>query len=172
MVSFFPKDFLQSRRRVTATILAFVFCFGLLAGSLTAVLTETSYFLMMRTAASYRVSIFGLFPVLLLPLLFSAFAVYISQFWLLIPIAFIKAFFFSFLGAGFLILSPDSGWLMRMLFMFTDCLSLPVLCWYWLYACHYRNVTPGQTISAFAVVAGIGFLDFQFISPFLASLLS
>lgn len=172
MVSFFRIHFLQYPRRVAAIILALAFCMGLLLGAYIATLTDPSYFLMMRTAVSSRVSITGLLPALLLPFLFSAFAVYLSQIWLLIPIAFTKAFFFSFLSTGFLILSPGSGWLMRMLFMFTDCLSLPVLCWFWLRACGGEGVSLRGVLSVFLVISGIGCLDFQFISPFLVSLLS
>ena len=54
MVRFFRCIFLQPQRRVTAIILAFVFSVGILAGAFIAQLTDTSYFLMMRTASWKR----------------------------------------------------------------------------------------------------------------------
>ena len=172
MVRFFRCIFLQPQRRVTAIILAFVFSVGILAGAFIAQLTDTSYFLMMRTASDYRVSIVALLPSAALPLLFSAFAVYISQTWLLIPIAFLKAFLFGFLSFGLITLNPDSGWLLRFLVMFTDCLSIPVLFWFWIRCYDAKNFFTTTIIAAFLLITGISLLDYQYISPFLVNLLS
>lgn len=173
MVSFFRTAFLPQPRRVTAIILAFAFLAGLCAGAYAATLAGTNISSLMRTASTTCVSIAGLLPALLLPFLFTAFAVYISQYWLLIPIAFVKAFLFSYLGATVLLLFQDSGWLVQLLLMFADCLSLPVLWWLWLRLCcdgqrkHLRCY-----IGVFVAIAGIVCLDYQIISPFLVDLLS
>ena len=172
MVRFFHNIFLHQQRRVTAIILAFAFYAGILAGAFFALLTDTSYFLMMRTAANYRVSIAVLLPSAVLPLLFSAFAVYISQSWLLIPIAFLKAFLFGFLSFGLITLNSDSGWLLRFMVMFTDCLATPVLFWFWIRCCDAKQFFTATLCAAFLLITGISLLDYQYISPFLVNLLS
>lgn len=172
MVSFFRTLFSPASRRAPAIILAFALLAGFFGGAYTATLADPSSFSLMRTASNSCVSIACLLPALLLPFLFSAFAVYISQYWLLIPIAFIKAFCFSYLSAAFLLLQ-DSGWLLRMLLMFTDCLSMPVLCWLWLRSCSGSRESNLRTFAAAVlIVVGITCLDYQYISPFLVNLLS
>lgn len=173
MVGFFRTFLASGPRRVNAIILAFALLTGFTLGAYTATLAEPSSFSLMRTASESCVSIVCLLPALLLPFLFSAFAVYISQYWLLIPIAFTKAFFFSYLSAASLLLFRGSGWLVQLLLMFTDCLSMPVLCWFWLRTCTVsRESVLRSFVSAALVVIGIICLDYQFISPFLVELLS
>lgn len=173
MVSFFRTLFCPASRRVTAIFLAFTLLAGLFIGAYTATLADPSSFSMMRTASNSCVSIVCLLSALLLPFIFTAFAVYISQYWLLIPIAFFKAFSFGYLSTGFMLLFHESGWLLRLLLMFTDCLSMPILCWLWLHSCcgcaksNFRAF-----VSAFLIMLGIVCLDYQYISPFLVKLLS
>lgn len=172
MVRFFQYHFLQSPRRVCAVILAFALLFGVCFGGICSDFADPDLFLLMRTAAQSRVSIVCLLPVLLLPVVISAFAVSIGLYWLLIPVAFLKSFFFGFLFCGVMIRYPNSGLLFALLFLSTDYLSLPILCWCW-YRC-IRSEEAGLralTTSAF-LLFGISFFNYQFISPFLASLLS
>ena len=171
MVRFFRARILQSGRSSTAIILAFVFLTGLLCGAVTATYTEPSYLLMMRRGAIFPVSITVLLPAIL-PLLFSAFAVYTSQLWLLVPIAFLKAFFFSFLSSCIYIFDQSSGWLFHALFMFTDCLSIPVLFQFWIQSCSSKRFDLSLFFLSTILIIGITLFDYQFISPFLASLLS
>ena len=172
MVRFFHARNLQSGRSFTAIILAFLFLAGLLCGAVTATFADTSYFLMMRRAATYPVSIVVLLPAIFLPLLFSAFAVYISQLWLLIPVVLSKAFTFGFLSCGIRASNPHSGWLIQFLFMFSDWFVLPILCWYWVRSCRTKRFERSPFIAAVVIISGITILDFLFISPFLAHLLS
>ena len=126
----------------------------------------------MRAAVYSRVSISGLLSAMLLPLLFSAFAVYISNTWLLIPIAFSKAFAFAFLGIGILVSFGSAGWLVRLLLMFGDIVMLPVLWWYWQKALTARQNPLPHCAAAAAFALLIGGLDYCVISPFLANLIS
>lgn len=152
--------------------LACTWILGLMAGSACSVHSGTLLTSLMRTAASSRVSIVGLMSAVLLPLLFSAAAVYISNIWLLIPIAFSKAFLFAYFAAGLTLSFGSAGWLIRFLFMFSDCMILPLLWWYWICFIDGRNrLFYRDTAVALAVAVMIGCFDYCTVSPFLASLL-
>lgn len=172
MVRFFRRHILQSPRRVNAIVLALVLLLGFLLGGICSGSADPFLLSLMRTAAQSRVSIVCLLPVLLLPVLCTAFAVYIGLPWLLFPIAFSKAFLFSYLCSAILIFYPESGSLFAAFFMFADYLSVPVLCWVW-YRCICSRETRLYWIRpAVLLILGIAYLDYQVISPFLASLLS
>lgn len=172
MVRFFRCRFMDSPRRVRGVFLACVLLLGVFCGSIFSGLAEPVLFQLMRTAAESRVSIVCLLPVILLPVVLSAFAVYIGLYWLLIPIAFAKAFCFGYLCSGILILYPYSGPLFAVLFLFTDVLSLPVLCWFWLRCTRGREPGLQAVAPSVILIVGIGIINDQLISPFLASLLS
>ena len=172
MVRFFQRHFLQSPRRVCAVILAFALLFGVCFGGICSGLAEPILFQLMYTAAQSRVSIVCLLPVMLLPIVISAFAVSVGLYWLLIPVAFLKTFLFGFLCSGIVILFPDSGPLFAFLFLFMDFLSMPVLCWYWLRCIHSREAGSRACVLSISCIVGICLLNYLFISPFLASLLS
>ena len=172
MVRFFHCLFLESSRRVNAMVLAFALLLGYLLGSICVDFMNPDLFLLMRIGAKAGVSIVSLLPVLLFPFLCSAIAVYVGLKWLIIPIAFLKAFLFSYLCCHILTLFSDSGSLFTVLFLFSDILSLPVLCWFWLRCICGRDVGARAVMVVILAISGIGFLNYQVISPFLASLLS
>ena len=91
---------------------------GLIAGAFSSVSAGDILLPTMRAALCSGVSISGLLTVTLLPLLFSALAVYISKPMLLLPIAFGKGFLYSFWAGGILRLFGSSGWLVQLLLMF------------------------------------------------------
>ena len=155
-------------RRGAAVGLVLLFLFGLLLGVWLSGSASDSLFSPMRAVVSSRVSIIGLLSSLLLPLLFSAFAVYIGRPVLLIPIAFWKAFSFSYLSWGLLQAWNSAGWLIASLLLFSSACSLPVLCWYWLGQIH----RPEFRLLPLCIAAGalilIGILNYCLILPFLA----
>lgn len=172
MVRFFHRHFLQSARRVNAIILALVLLLGFLLGGVSSGSADISLFQLMHTAAQSRVSIVCLLPVLLLPVICSFFVVYIGLTWLLFPIAFSKAFLFSYLCSGILIFYPVSGPLFAVLFLCADFLSFPVLCWIWFRCICSREEGLRGLVPVLLLILGIAFFDYQVVSPFLASLLS
>ena len=146
---------------------------GLIFGTSASMYTGDSIFPMMRAAVFGGMSISGALSVLLLPLLFSAFAVYIHQTFLLLPIAFCKAFLFSFVAMGLKGVFGSVGWLFSILLLFADGLSLVVLWWFW-----NRSFISSQSqllldfIAALISIAAVGSADYLFIAPFLADLIS
>ena len=172
MVRFFRRVSSVRSRRVFTIILAFAFLLGLLFGAITALYAGPSALSMMRTAVYGRVSIVGLLSVTLLPLLLSAFAVYISQYWLIPVIAFIDAFTFGYHSILLFRLYPGSGWLIQCLLMFAGALSLPVLWYVWLHTASSRRSQLLRCFTAGALaITGIVSIDFYFVAPFLADLL-
>lgn len=173
MVRFFRTRFMPDLRRGSVTVLAFLLCCGYLLGAFLTTVSGDYVSSMMRTAVTSRVSIVCLLPVILFPFLITAFAVYIGQFWILAPIAFCKAFSFGYLSSCILCSFGNSGWLIQLLFLFSDGVSLPILCWFWIRLLDSRGAKMNHS---FAIVSVLIFLivifDCQFISPFLVSLLS
>lgn len=151
--------------------LACAYLFGLISGVLISMSASDALCSAMRAAVYGRVSIPGLLSAILLPFLFSALAVYISSSWLLIPIAFGKAFLFAFLGTGILGAFGSAGWLVRLLLMFSDIASMPLLWWYWRKSlCGSGHFTRNAVVAAGFVLL-IGSVDYCVISPFLANLI-
>ena len=153
-------------------VLAYTWIFALILGAGLAVSADKLLASTMHAAISGCVSISGLLAVVLLPLLLSAYAVYYSQPFLLVSVVFLKAFLFAYTGAGILILYPASGWLIQMLLMFCDTLSLPFLWHIWLCAVSdwQGSILARITTSAFVSVL-IGCVDLTLIAPFLARLI-
>ena len=172
MVRFFRCHILQSTRRVSAIILAFALLSGFLIGGYCTGYADSLLLHLMRTAAFSRVSIVHLMPVLLLPFVFSAFAVYIGQRWLIFPIAFIKAFLLAYLTGAIRIFYPGSGVLLGVLLFFADYLIMPVLCWFWFHCFRGRKEFPQICWCMLLLVLAIGYVDSYVVSPFLVSLLS
>ena len=173
MVRFFRTRFSLVSRKVNVIVLAFAVITGYALGSFLATGAAQSTLILMRTAILGRVSIVCLLPVILLPFLFTAFAVYIGRLWLFIPLAFFHTAAFGYLASIILCSFGTSGWLIFILFLFSDCISMPLLCWFWI-----RNLEGAgrnsfrNFVVLFVLLIGIAFLDHNFVSPFLVTLLS
>jgi len=159
-------------RKGAALILASSFLLGHLLGVCFSCIASDPFFSAMRAAVSSRVSITGLLAAMVLPFLFSAFAVYIKQPMLLIPIAFVEAFLFSCLGYGIYAACGSAGWLVVILVMFGQFGALPLLYWYWHFHISGRVFDPSRFCLVLAVLLTIGFIDYYWIVPFLADIIS
>lgn len=107
----------------------------------------------------------------LLPCVFSAAAVIFSAPWLLILICFGKAFLFAYVSLCFACTFGSAGWLIWLLVLLPDILTLPLLYFYWLR--HLSYAGSAGRFSGVMLFCGSIFLcslDYWVISPFLASL--
>ena len=161
----------QGRRR-TILVLSLLFFLGHLLGILVSGTASDFFLSEMRTAVYGRVSIIGLLSSAVVPFLFSAFAVYLGRPILLIPIAFCKAFLFSYVGYRWWIACGQAGWLVTGLVMFTACLSLPILFWYWRRYINGRKFEWGIFLLVLCCLCAIGIADQQWIMPFLRSIIN
>ncbi len=169
---FFHSPMQRSSRRDTPFFLAFAWILGIVFGVGASYCASHSLSSLMRMTANSPVSIFGLLSAMLLPLLCSAFAVYISCPWLLIPTAFLKAFLYTYFSFGILASYGSAGWLIRLLLIFSDTLMLPVLWLFWLRGIQWGRVDfLYRLIPAVSVVFLIGSIDYSIISPFLAQII-
>ena len=158
-------------RKYSIFFLAFLWVLGFLFGLDMAQCAGDSYFLLMRGAFVGAVSIVNLLIVSLLPFLLSAIAVYIHSYPLLAVLCFIKSFSFAFVSSGVLFAGDRGGWLIRILFMFSDLFSM-VLLWICWIVCAKKQVSGGFCailLCGFITVC-IVFLDYVYVSPFLAGL--
>ncbi len=157
-------------RKCSLYLLAFFFLAGLLSGPWVfrnhSALSWVDGFL--NGSPSYLRLILFTF----LPFLLSAFAVSCRMPGLLLGISFVKGFLFG--TAAFLLVSGcgSAGWLLRFFFLFSDSLSLPLLCCFWLrYLPGDRELEPGVLLFNFAMVSLICSTDVCVISPFLAHII-
>ena len=166
---------LPCKRRIpcAATIVfCLCWCAGLFLGASLAGRAEAASVSLMRAAASRHVSIVNLLFVLFLPFLLSALAVFLSRRWLLFPIALGKAFSFGYTAGLIGCAYGTAWWLIRLLMMFSDCLIVPLLCWFMLRClADYRKALWRDLALCAGVTAVIGSIDIMVIAPFLTALI-
>lgn len=173
MVRFFRYHISAISRKKLAVLLALCWCAGIVLGLYCALTADNFPVSLMRTSVESCASITGLLAVLSLPVLFSAFAVYVSQLWLLVPVSFFKAFSFSFVGTLSFLTPESGGWLLRFLYLFSDCFAVLILCWLWLHCCQCsrRNGLISCAVTGIFLLM-IGIADHWYVSPFLINLLT
>ena len=153
--------------------LAVVWCAGLILGVKFASAPSAASVSLMGQAPLCPASIVGLMGAALLPFLLTAFAVFLKQPWMILLIAFCKAVSFGYSGILTIMAFGSSGWLVRLLLMFTDICTVPVLCWLWLrHIPGNLQITSADLALGAAAVIGFGSLDYCLISPYLAMLMA
>lgn len=160
------------RRRGAKVLLASVFLLGHLLGVLLSGSASELLFPVMRALPGSRATLAGLLAAAALPLVCSACAVYLRQTLLLFPIAFWKAFFFSYVAFGLFRAWGSAGWLLTGLSLFSATAAMPALYWYWLRhigGSPFRWADAGLTL---AVLVVIGIIDYCLIGPFLAEIIT
>lgn len=172
MIPVFSVIPFRPRRKGCRCFLAFSWLSGMLCGLLFFLSAKSTALLWMRGAPYSSVSIVRYFCVALLPVLLSVFAVFLSaKLWLLL-ICFIEAFLFSSVSIGFRLAFGSGGWLIQTLLMFGQCISLPVLYWYWL-----RRLSAGadgrisETVWVLSLTILLSSIHTCVISPILAELI-
>lgn len=172
MARFFHQDLPLWWRKGSAVFLALFWTVGLLFGVSFFFFAGKIFSSLMLGVLYGSVSIVGLLCVTVLPFLFSAFAVYLSEPWLLLLVSFWKAFQFSFVSLSILSCFGSAGWLFRWLLMFSDLISLPVLFWYWSrYISGEQGFSCTESLLILSVCILIGSFDYGYVSPFLAELI-
>ncbi|MBQ8237029.1 MAG: hypothetical protein IJZ39_02620 [Oscillospiraceae bacterium] len=164
--------FPEFRHQGPALVLAAFFFLGHFLGVLLSGSASQHFFSAMRTAVSSRVSIIGLLSSVVLPFVFSAAAVYLGRPVLLFPIAFWKAFLFSYLGSGLCSAWGSAGWLMMPLVMFGSLCSMPVLYWYWMRSVAGHRFEIGVCCAIFGILLAVWAVDYYLIVPFLAGIIT
>lgn len=171
MARFLHHDFSRLSCSFRVIILALFWILGLICGIVLFLLSELFQFISIQNALSGPVTFFRLLCIVFAPFLLSVLAVYVRKTGFLFITAFLKAFVFSIIAMAIRVSFGSAGWLVFVLLMFTDLMSLPLLLFYWI-----RNLS-GESTHAFVeclTFISIGFLicciDYSMIVPFLISL--
>ena len=156
---------------------AFSFLFfcgsSLVLGTFLAAFADSSAFSWMRLAIYSRLSIVCYLVAQFLPLLIAAYAVVISKLWLLHFICSCKLFSIAFMGSLIWIAFGSAGWLIRLLFLFSDILLVPVLFWFcFRRVMAYRNGSKRDFGICICVITVVSLINLLFISPFLERIIS
>lgn len=157
-------------RRYGCRILALCWVFGLFAGAFLFLQAGPSLLPMMRRVILFPVSIAGLFSSLLIPFLFTVFAVYSSLIWLIVPVCFAEGALLSFCLIGISQAFSSAGWMIRTLVLFRSgvCAVCTLLVWLRIFS---GGKTGGWLCWCVYICAAACILDYSVISPFLASLI-
>ena len=166
------RDFVRKWwRRHSPRLLAFCWIAGLIAGAAYSCFSADFCTVLIRRSTVQGMSFSGMMTVTTLPFLLSALVISLSEPWLLLVFSTFKAFSFSFCAWGVCLAFGQSSWLVLFLFLFSDFLLLPMLYFYWLRHIRGQAVTSLWMFSGLLFIAlFVGMIDYQFISPFLASL--
>ena len=171
MARFLHHNSTLTRGKFRVVLLATFWLLGLLLGAYLHISADTFYPSMMRSAISGRVSIVGSLTVALLPFLFSAIAVYLSQPLLLISIAFLKGIFLSLVALGIGRTLGSVAWLILGMVMFSDfSMTLPLM-FYWIR--HISGFRRFSGVSCFIYCGAAGVVtavDQLLILPILAGI--
>lgn len=170
MARFLRHDFSLWRRKDEPLFLAFGWFIGIVFGvSLSRYGSDISASLM-RMVIRSPASIVSLTSVALFPFLISAFAVFISQHWLLPLIAAFKGICFSFVLSVAMQAYASASWLIYPLVAFSQVTTVPLLWIFWLRYCARDKSLSRTTLAYFLAVIGIVCIDVWVISPFLAKI--
>lgn len=165
MARFFRRYFHGILRKGNTIFLAVCFLSGFLIGVLYAFVIETDLPLM-HSVFACSVSIVCSLGILLFPFLLSVVIIYFFDSSLLYLLCFSKALVFAFVSVRIIVSFSGGGWLLRILFMFSDIFTMPVL--YFLWQRHLSEKTTLQMVDAialFLLIIAIIFLDRYFIFP-------
>ena len=165
----FRRRFWYIWRKAALPLLAFVWCLCLFLGIRTALQSE-GLAALLRHSVRTAPSLMGLLSAAICPFLLSGLAVYLSETWLLMMIAGVKAFCFGFCACGTILAFGDGGWLVRFLFLFSDYCLIPLLLFYWVRHIQDQAALPELCVYLITAVL-ICFVDYWVISPFLVSIL-
>lgn len=159
-------------RKFGRFLLALFWTIGLVFGVWSAGFAGDASFLLAHRAVSSSVSAVGLYCCLLLPLFFSAYAVYSSSPWLMFLIAFGKGCSYSWVASTVSAAFGSSGWLVRFFFLFSDSIFLVFLYGFWLLYVTGERKLSGRFCAVLAIAGAlVSGVDCWIIVPFLRNML-
>lgn len=163
---------LRGSRR-SAAALGFAWCAGLLSGMFFVAQLDGAVLSWMRTAAGGRVSIVGLLLGNLLPFFLCCIAFSFSIPRLAYAVCFLRSALYGFCALGVGLAFGRAGWLVQILLLFSDILTMPALLWFCLRHIHGEFRSRGRDFTLCAgYTAAVSAMELLWVAPFLAQLLS
>lgn len=146
---------------------------GLVSGACLALLCKDALSLFLRQVVFYGdYSFSGLLFIRLIPILITILVFFYSRPFLLIPLAFLKAFLFSFIAVSVAFAFGLSAWLISTLLLLCECLTLTVLWFTWLSVLSGAVSYIHREFAFSCVTVVLIFLfDYRYIAPFLSRLM-
>ena len=162
-----PQVLVSPARKGMSLILAICWIIGIVFGVFCYSSSPTEVTSLMHRTLSCSVSIVGLLNAALIPFLLSALFMALSMPVMLFVLCFLKAFLFSFVSMGVLAYAGSGGWLLRYLFLFSDCVTLPVLFGYWFgfVSAPIKSRLVLTTCVVLLALAVVTILDYHVIAP-------
>ena len=164
--------FLSQWGRVSRYAVALCWLSGLLLGFIAANSANSVLISAISTSVGSPVPFARLVLICILPFVVSYLAFSLNEHWLLLATCLFEAFCFGYCAAGIGLAYGAAGWLIRFLLLFSDCMTIPVLLYYWMTAQssgrQFRITSVIVTVYAIAV-AGI---DYFYIIPLLRAAVS
>lgn len=142
---------------------------GLISGALAGSFRAADYYPLMRRVVLAPVSVVSLFICVILPFAVTIVAGFWDKPWFVYVLSTLKAFSFSYTGSICLICFGVSGWLVRVLLLFTQIATAPALWYIWLFNCQRKKELTFFSFSFLLLyLASIVLLDYYLIAPYLA----
>lgn len=145
-----------------------VWCCGLVLGCS---IYEPLHLSLMRSAVIAPVSIIGVFVCVYLPLIISYFSLLTDKPVVTLIVCFIKAVSFGYAGQLVFRYFYSAAWLVRLLFLFSDCLHLLILLYLLLHYTGGRTKELKRDFLFAAIVSTLfALVDLTVVQPFLKGL--
>lgn len=174
MITYARKRSVTSRMQCKESVilLSCLWILGLVCGLYFVSSADSLLFEPFYVASFNRTSIFGILVVTLLPIAVSAIAAYFSVPVLIYALCIFKAFCFSTVLCGVVLVFGYSGWLIRFLLVFSESFMVGLLFWLWYnILSSERNTVHRDLLISTAIAAAIGTVDYFLVSPYLAVLM-
>ncbi len=167
----FPHFSFTPGTRVSVFLM--LWAFGIILGTFTGNCSSAQSVSLMRHVLTAPVSIVGLLICAALPFAFTAAAVLSGKPWLVYCFTFLKGFAFSYTGSLCLLSFGSSGWLVRVLLLFSQIAIVPALWYVWLSLCKENMPLNRWGISLLSsYLVSIVLLDYFVVAPYLEKLCS
>lgn len=140
-------------------------------GMLTASVMKSELIPLIRSVLIRPAGVSGLLTVSVLPCFLCAYGVSLGELWVLPLVGGFKSFGFGFCGCGVAMAFGQSGWLVRLLLLFSDCMILAPLYLFSLRHICGRTSRVRRDIAALLILSAVVFtVDHWVVSPFLCQL--
>lgn len=146
---------------------------GFAVGTLCVFSLYDNYGSIIRQAAAMDATIVGLLLLSMVPLVLSYIVIRLSAAPLLLPISFFKALSFAFCSFGVLWAYGSAGWLVRILLLFSDSLSVLILLYFWISSITGDRKFIDHRLLCCMIASGfVAIVDYLYIVPLLHSVFS
>ena len=167
----FIRLFCNHNKNITAIACCWVL--GLISGAAFSINSASCLYSLTRSLRYSDLSVVGFLAMLIFPYLLSTVIFKLSMWKGIIPLVFFKAFSFSCCAVAIIRAFGSSGWLLRLLLLFSGSISVVFLIWFWIRNCSKsRRNLHGDLLLCIVLTLVAGFIDYSLISPFGIYLLS